>query len=176
MAIAAGRSCRPAAERPRRAGLSVFGFSGTNAHLIVEEPPLADHETRARPADVLTLSARDDAPSLAGAGRPSASRTTWSVPVELSDAAWTTQVGRSRLPHRLAVAAVGSGRRDEVRAWLAGEEAPGVAYRETSGAPQVAFVFTGQGAQHPGMGWPSTSTSPCSEPRWRSALATCAPS
>lgn len=138
---------------PRRAGVSSFGFSGTNAHIVVEQPPASETAaTRgAAPAsDLLVVSAhtREALDTLeqswveALEGRPE----------ELRALCHTSRVGRPALPWRRAVV-VDSGSR--ARAAFAGEpDAPpswGGAARVGT-APSLIFAFTGQGAQHAGMG------------------------
>ena len=85
-------------DRPRRAGLSAFGFSGTNAHLIVEEPPVIDREPVDRPVEVLAVSGRDE-PALRAQAERLADHLE-QASQGLVDVAWTTQVGRARFPHR----------------------------------------------------------------------------
>ncbi|MGC4807694.1 SDR family NAD(P)-dependent oxidoreductase [Micromonospora sp. DT233] len=127
----------PETGRPRRAGVSSFGVSGTNAHLILEQaPPEPD-----RPAADPTPD-RPDVPWLVSA------RTEEALPAQLDrlagatggldpwDVAYSLATGRARLAHRAAVvggdfARVRTGRVREGR---------------------LAVLFTGQGAQRPGMG------------------------
>jgi acyl transferase domain-containing protein len=130
----------------RLAGVSAFGFSGTNAHLILEEapgspPPTA---TAARPLHLLTLSARDDAALQALAQRHAAALASAEAP--LADLCFTANAGRAHFSHRLAVIGASA---SELRQNLLQAERCTV-----SGArrPQVAFLFTGQGAQYAGMG------------------------
>ncbi|MGH3379748.1 MAG: amino acid adenylation domain-containing protein, partial [Actinoallomurus sp.] len=135
----------------RRIGVSSFGMGGTNAHVVLEEPPEPRPRTRPdRPVHLLPLSAHSpqalDAltASLAERLRDAAD----DLP-DLADAAFTLQAGRKHLPHRRIVVA-----RDAAEAARALEE--GDAARTGDGtAPQtteVAFLFTGQGSQYPGMG------------------------
>lgn len=157
----------------RLAGLSAFGFSGTNVHVIVQEPPLPapDPEPR-RAVQVLPLSART-APALetlAGRyrdfleARPEAPL----LPIAASAAR-----GRDALEERLAVVADGSAAAAAaLRAWAAGETPPQVVRgrRRAGDRPRVAFLFTGQGAQHAGMGRELYAA----EPAFRAALDRCA--
>lgn len=147
-----------ASEAPRRAGVSAFGFSGANAHLIVEEAPAPPIGSigQEHPCHLLELSAR----------APEALKELAGYYVELLDAAectlagicTTAAYGRSRFPERLAVA----GRTKDdlancLRSRLAGEWVPPV----PAGERGVVFLFTGQGSQYPGMGkglydaWPA---------------------
>ncbi|KOV70686.1 SDR family NAD(P)-dependent oxidoreductase, partial [Streptomyces sp. MMG1121] len=159
-----------AAGRPRRAGVSSFGMSGTNAHVIVEEAPPA-------PA-VPDTAAPSDSPAVDGAAAASggaAPPLPWllSAPdrnallaqarqlrsfvaerTELSplDAAYSLATTRASLDRRAVVTA---GDRDQL---LGGLDAlllgtPSAAVTEGAVADgKVAFLFTGQGAQRPGMG------------------------
>jgi acyl transferase domain-containing protein/SAM-dependent methyltransferase len=146
---------RPWPAGPLLAGVSSFGFSGTNAHVIVEAAPVAaEASTSARPAHVLTLSARSDAALAELADRYA--EHLGAPDLELADACFTANVGRSTLEHRLAV--VGRDAREmqeRLRGWRSGAE-PGGALRgfveRGRPTPEVAFLFPGQGAQYAGMG------------------------
>ncbi|MGV9316768.1 type I polyketide synthase, partial [Streptomyces sp. NPDC003691] len=128
--------------RPRRAGVSSFGISGTNAHVIVEEPPAvaaADSDDVAPVAWVLSgktpeaLGAQvERLRSFVAAGEV----------LRAVDVAWSL-AGRARFEHRAVV--VGADR-DEL---LSGLAAVGATAAEPG---KVAFLFTGQGAQRLGMG------------------------
>jgi acyl transferase domain-containing protein len=142
-------------EGPRRAGISSFGFSGTNAHVVLEEAPAQAERDSAgsdRPAHVLTLSARTDAAVRALAARYSDFLKTTDAPA--ADVCFTANAGRSLLEERLAVVGRSNA---ELSAALQGVardgRAPGVHRGRAAPADvEVAFLFTGQGAQYPGMG------------------------
>ena len=131
----------PAGERTRRAGISSFGISGTNAHVIIEEPAAEDVPAEPEPAPEavrpFVLSARSAA-ALAGQAEALA------VDGRLADIAHTLLNARATFSHRAVVVA---GTRDELLA--------GLAELTVTGSPvsgRTAFVFTGQGAQRVGMG------------------------
>ncbi|MGV9757872.1 SDR family NAD(P)-dependent oxidoreductase [Streptomyces tricolor] len=137
----------PRTDRPRRAAVSSFGLSGTNAHVVLEQP-----EHRERPADSarrpvvpvpVPLSARTDAGLRAQADRLAAALTADPDLVPL-DIAYSAATGRARLDRRATVVAA---TREELLAGL-GELGPAV----VAGTGRTAFLFTGQGAQRPGTG------------------------
>jgi acyl transferase domain-containing protein/SAM-dependent methyltransferase len=158
----------------RLAGVSAFGFSGTNAHVVLEDAPPspADAATPppARPHHLLALSARDEA---ALGELAAAYEERLAGEADVADLCFTASVGRSHFAHRLAV--VGE-RSEDLRRGLAaharGEPGPAVAAGHVAGAarPQVAFLFTGQGAQSAGMGRRLYET----EPVFRAVLDDCA--
>ena len=145
----------PVAATRRIAGVSSFGFSGTNAHLIVEEPPAAAAGAAAadRAQHVLTISARTPEALAQLAGDFERVLTAGSD--ALADVCFTANTGRSHFAHRLAVAGTSAA---EVAAALAEYRGSGQAGRLVHGVangaetPQVVFLFTGQGAQYAGMG------------------------
>lgn len=132
--------------RKRLAGVSSFGFGGTNAHVIVEEGPMpeAAPEAQGRQVELLVLSARTPSSVQTLAGEY-ASFLRSHPEVSLADFAYTTGVGRSHFPCRLAVVAATTG---EAIARL--ESSRGSA--GPARAPRIAFLFTGQGSQYAGMG------------------------
>lgn len=158
---------------PRIAGISSFGFSGTNVHAIVEEAPPREEpvQRRDRSTYVLPLSAANEASLRALAGRY-ADHLRSHAEQPLSDVCHTAAVGRARLPWRLA--AVGATRESLVASLTAfgdGAVAEGVMTgRDQPRAPlPVVFQFTGQGAQYPGMGLHLFE----GEPVFREALLQC---
>ncbi|GAB3888315.1 hypothetical protein GCM10029964_055770 [Kibdelosporangium lantanae] len=145
----------PEVDRPRRAAVSSFGISGTNAHVILEQVPEAPPLPAAdRAADVVTLvvSGRDSA-ALRNQARRLATALA-DAPADPVDVAWSLVSSRSSFEHRAAVV---GGDLDELRAGLSalGTGVPdprvvvGRAARHTGG---LAFVFPGQGSQRLGMG------------------------
>ncbi|TYK43955.1 type I polyketide synthase [Actinomadura decatromicini] len=149
---------RPDGEsEPRRAGISSFGASGTNAHVIIEQPP--DMETGPRPEPSkeritpLPLSAKSE-PALRDQARLLRAALTAGRPPSLLDAAFSAATTRASFDHRAVVVA---GDRDEVLRGLDaladGDAVAGV-LRGTAASPSggTAFLFTGQGSQRPGMG------------------------
>jgi acyl transferase domain-containing protein len=147
----------PADDRKKGvAGVSSLGFTGTNAHVIVEEAPariapLRDRQERSR--HVLALSAKADAAleQLAGAY---ASRLASASDTTVADVAYSASAGRSHFKHRLAlVAATAPELTRKLDAFRRGEHLAGV-FRGNPAAEhvKVAFVFSGEGLQYAGMG------------------------
>ncbi len=140
----------------RVAGVSAFGFAGTNAHVVVEEAPdegvpSSGREGAAaalgRAERLLVLSARDEASLAELAGRWDAHLAT--SPGPWPDLCWTAATGRARSPVRMSLVAADPA---EARARLAGALAARHRAAVTAGTPRLAFLFTGQGSQYAGMG------------------------
>ncbi len=132
-------------ERPRFAGLSAFGFGGTNAHVVLREAPAArvhpcDHE---RPRHLLVLSARTPAAlsQLAARTRHALAH----APPELfADYCFTAGVGRSHFAHRLGVSAADAAdAREALQRFAGGAPAPGVhaGVLKPGARLRVAFAF-----------------------------------
>ncbi len=144
----------PRGEAPRLAGVSSFGFTGTNAHVIVGEGPSRVRvETTAESEigpQVIPLSGRSEA-----AARALAERYQSLADAPLADLAFAAGAGRSHFEHRIAILADnGQQLAQRLEAAAQGRGDPGVLCGQVSGAqrPRIAFVFTGQGSQYAGMG------------------------
>ena len=138
---------------PRRAGVSSFGVGGTNAHAIVEEAPATPPGSPARPAQIVTVSAKTEA-ALAEAAenlaahleRQPEGRSAEQASLDFADACHTLHRGRRAHAHRLAFAC---GSAAEAIAALRAARRTHAEPRAGSG---VVFLFPGQGSQYPGMG------------------------
>ncbi|WP_217215489.1 type I polyketide synthase [Streptomyces sp. AC550_RSS872] len=147
----------PDTGRPRRAGVSSFGVSGTNAHIILEqatEPTPAPADQAPLPVTPWLLSGHDEQALRAQA---QALLTRLRQPHEgqedsVTDIGHALATGRAALEHRVALPVTD---RDEALARLAefaAGHAPEGLLSGTAGEGGLAFLFTGQGSQRPGMG------------------------
>jgi acyl transferase domain-containing protein len=143
--------------RKRIAGVSAFGFSGTNAHVLVEEPPASIERPTSDgtdPLELFVLSAAnlDAARDLSGKYRDTLSR---SEVGPLADVCFTASAGRVHFPHRMAMVAESIERLcDGLSSFAEGGADPRVksGHAEPAVRPKIAFLYTGQGAQSIGMG------------------------
>jgi len=140
----------------RIAGVSGFGFGGTNAHVVMaaaDPVESAQPQPQPQPADagpfVLPIAART-APALAEAGRRWAGRLREAGTGELPALLRTAATGRSHRGFRLAVTGATGGELADRLAAAADDRGTGA--RPARHAPRVAFVFSGQGGQWAGMG------------------------
>jgi amino acid adenylation domain-containing protein len=157
--------------RPRVAGVSSFGFGGTNAHVVIEEPPPMTTKaltavTMERPQHVLALSAKSEQ-SLQELARRYADRLEGALSTApAADVCFSANTGRSHFRHRLAVIA------DSTAAIAKQLHSLAAAPRQQSPAserPKTAFLFTGQGSQYVDMGRQLYET----QPTFRRSLDEC---
>jgi acyl transferase domain-containing protein/acyl carrier protein len=156
----------PTTDRTALAGVSAFGFGGTNAHVVLEEAPQTEATTSARQWQTLVVSAKT-ASALETACERLQKHLTGESADDLADIAYTSQVGRREFRHRRAVLC--TDRETAVRG-LSGSEM----IRVVSGVAgerklPVMMLFSGVGEQYEGM----VSGLYRSEERFREVLDHC---
>ncbi len=141
----------------RHAGVSSFGFGGTNAHVVIGEAPAqTPHEPDQHPAELFCLAAHTES-ALAVLARQMMARYETSAvdQQQLKNLAGSLLNNRGVLPHRLAFSAKNA---EEAVAcldgWLSKAPATPVYDRQNTGQKKgkIALMFSGQGAQYAGMG------------------------
>ncbi|MDF1753752.1 MAG: amino acid adenylation domain-containing protein [Verrucomicrobiales bacterium] len=141
-------------QHPRRAGVSAFGVGGTNVHLILEEAPTVpctiekctgySDESAPKPAYIFPVSASSDEALREGIQKLGqyANQTPG---IDLDSIAYTLQYGRRNFDKRAVVVA------DSLSELVKGAESHRGKAIQAGAYHQVAFMFPGQGSQHPGM-------------------------
>ncbi len=144
--------------QPRIAGVSSFGISGTNAHVVLEEAPIPKPRpivTKTSPAYLLTLSAKTETALKQLAIRYQNHLTTH-PDLLLGDICFSAYTGRAHFKYRLGIVAASSTElREKLAAFSAKEEVAGLyqgQLQSTTTQPKIAFLFTGQGSQYADMG------------------------
>nr|WP_281274395.1 type I polyketide synthase [Allorhizocola rhizosphaerae] len=142
----------PQVDRPRRAAVSSFGISGTNAHVIIEQAPHDEQPVDAPqpsglPPVPIVLSGRNT-PALQAQATRLHERLS-AEPIALTDLAWSALTGRARFDQRAVVLATDH---EQLTAGLTALAEGQIAANVVTGgvlpgAERVVFVFPGQGAQ-----------------------------
>ena len=159
----------------RIAGVSGFGATGTNAHIVLASAPAREGASNLGAADrasqILTLSAKNNTALLELAERYTAFLEKH-PDVSLADLCFTANTGRALLPERLAVVAETTAQlREDLKRFASGQDIPNLVAHHLSDKSQVrvAFLFTGQGSQYIGMARKLYET----EPVFRESLNQC---
>ena len=146
----------PSGQGRRIAGVSSFGFSGTNAHVVVEEAPVRKQAevTVERPLQLLSLSAKSEEALRELAGR-FGEHLARHPELTLGDVCYTANAGRSHFPCRMTMLASSPEQLGgKLTAYATGERAVGVVSGKAGkkSSSKMVFLFTGQGSQYIGMG------------------------
>ncbi|MFO1432612.1 MAG: type I polyketide synthase [Candidatus Competibacteraceae bacterium] len=135
---------------PRLAGVSAFGFSGTNCHLVLEAAPRAPAVSGEPGWHLLTLSAKT-LPALEALVQRYIDYLDSRPEAELANICYTAQTGRQHFQQRWAVVAESKAQlRGQLLDRLQAGRLPSQDIAVSSGG--IAYLFTGQGSQYAGMG------------------------
>jgi epothilone polyketide synthase D len=148
-------------ERKRLAGISSFGASGTNAHVIVEEAPMVEERAEAeieRPLHILALSAKSEIALQELVARYA--HYFGQTQAAIADLCFTTNTGRGHFTHRLAVVAGSTSTFCEKLTMFPEGETNVTGIVDRVYPPKLAFLFTGQGSQYVRMGRELYETQP----------------
>ncbi len=162
-----------AGEGRRIAGVSSFGFGGTNAHIIIEEAlkPKTVVNHPERPVHILALSAKSEQ-ALKDLANRYQRFFQQSPEINIGDVCFSANTGRSLFPYRLAVVGESIEKlRDRLASFAEGKDVTGIysGLVQSERPAKIAFLFTGQGAQYPGMGRELYET----QPTFKEALDRC---
>ncbi|TDH64710.1 type I polyketide synthase [Okeania hirsuta] len=143
--------------KSRIAGVSSFGFSGTNAHIILEEAPVKvkTQDELERSVHLLTLSAKTET-ALGELVNSYQNYLKTHPELEVADICHTANIGRAQFNHRLAVVTSNQEElAEKLQKYQQGEEVVGIYSGEllnNTTTTKIAFLFTGQGSQYANMG------------------------
>ena len=161
----------PDRDVPAIAGVSAFGFGGTNAHLVLEEAPRVHYSDApsGHSPHLLAVSARSDASLLSLAGRYLDRLGELDAPSDAEAICRTAALRRTHHERRLVCVGDSAAQlREQLAAFVAGEERPGLhrTAQRVGSTRDVVFAFAGQGPRW----WPLSRELIASEPVFRSVL------
>lgn len=134
---------------PRRAGVSSFGIGGTNAHVILEEAPVAERQgEQGRKYHLLVVSAKTES-ALERATANLANHLQQHPELHLADVAHTLGVGRRAFEHRRML--VCQDMNDAVKVLSTSDPQRVFTHYQQSGNRPLVFMFSGQGTQYVNM-------------------------
>jgi amino acid adenylation domain-containing protein/non-ribosomal peptide synthase protein (TIGR01720 family) len=151
--------------RPRRAGVSSFGVGGTNAHVVLEEPPVRILSKNSRKHHVFVCSAKSRS-ALAISTQQLADHLRAKPECDVGDVAFALNAGRRLLKHRRLIRARS---RSELINELGEVSAPEDILQDETTRRRIVFLFPDQPAYYPGM----ASGIYAAEPRFRKHLDRC---
>jgi acyl transferase domain-containing protein/acyl-CoA synthetase (AMP-forming)/AMP-acid ligase II/pimeloyl-ACP methyl ester carboxylesterase len=161
----------------RYAGVSSFGFGGTNAHVVLgegeQETGKREKGKGKRSLHLLTLSAKT-APALQDLLLSYQDYLESNPAANLADICYTSNIGRIHFNQRLAIAVESKTQLKKDLAFLVAQKAAqsekGITEEDTRQNQQIAFLFTGQGSQYVNMGYQLYQT----QPVFKTAIDQCA--
>lgn len=161
-------------DQPRIAGISAFGISGTNVHIILEEAPeqVKTEKSLERTSHILALSAKTQK-ALEELVNSYSNHLKDYPELALEDICNTANTGRSHFNYRLALIASDKAElATQLSNLTAGKEVTGLFSGQipnSASSPKIAFLFTGQGSQYVNMGLQLYQT----QPAFRKTLDQC---
>ncbi len=132
-----------------RAGINSFGVGGTNAHMVLEEPPDIEESSPSEKVNLLNFSAKS-LNALTETSRSVLEYLLENPEVNLSDAAWTLKIGRKAFPFRKCLAVGEDFYKEPEKAIKRLNDA--IVNEAKPGKRNVYLMFPGQGSQYQGMG------------------------
>jgi acyl transferase domain-containing protein len=155
------------------AGVSSFGFTGTNVHIVLEAAPTLESPSpqNERPYHLLTITAKT-ATALQQLAQGYINYIDVHQQVNLGDICHTTNTGRSHFDYRLSLVASSLTEVEQKLSAFLGKSPDGGCFQgliSQKQAPKIAFLFTGQGSQYVGMGRELYQT----QPTFRQAIDRC---
>ncbi|EGJ31034.1 polyketide synthase module, partial [Moorena producens 3L] len=165
----------PTNGKSRIAGVSSFGFSGTNAHIVLEEAP--SHQVKSqkfkvesqnvveRPVHIFTMSAKTEKALADLVNSYQSYLEAERNHKDLGDICYTANIGRAEFNHRLALITSEHEQQElieKLKQYKQGENVPGICSGQITSQTKtkIAFLFTGQGSQYLQMGRQLYQTQP----------------
>ena len=171
--IAIPQQVQPWKGSARYAGVSSFGFGGTNAHVILSDGAMGEDENSEsleRPLQIFTLSAKTE-PALKDLVLSYQNYLADNPQADLGDICYTANAGRTHFAHRMAIAVESKARLTEKLAnFMAGRSEKAIIEGAVENDNSIAFLFTGQGSQYVNMGYELYQT----QPVFKAAIDRCA--